>query len=274
MVKFYGLSNDYMFKALMQECEDVLRNLIGALLGLGESEIISCEITNPIILGESVEDKDCILDIKLVLNGNRNLNIEMQIRREDYWPERSLLYWARTYDDLKAGEDYALLKPTYHIGIIDFPLYEGDEELYSEYRIMNVLNHRLYTDKFAIKVLNLKQIDNPGNTDERIVHWAKIFKAKTMKELEELAGEEEVFKKMVLELRKLSEDEKIKQQMEARADYESRIATAKGAGYRAGKEEGKILLLIAQINDGILSIEKAAEYAGISTEEMKKLINS
>ena len=38
----------------------------------------------------------------------------------------------------------------------------------------------------------------------------------------------DVLKNMVLRLRKLSEDEKIKQQMEARADYESRIATARG----------------------------------------------
>ena len=41
---------------------------------------------------------------------------------------------------------------------------------------------------------------------------------------------------MVLELRKLSEDEKIRQQAEARADYDSRIATAKGAGLREGIE--------------------------------------
>ena len=41
---------------------------------------------------------------------------------------------------------------------------------------------------------------------------------------------------MVLELRKLSEDEKIRQQAEARADYDSRIATAKGTGLREGIE--------------------------------------
>ena len=44
---------------------------------------------------------------------------------------------------------------------------------------------------------------------------------------------------MVLELKKLSEDEKIRQQTEARADYDSRIATAKSAGMREGYEKGK-----------------------------------
>ena len=268
MGKFYGMSNDYVFKAIMQEREDVLRNLIGALLNLEESEIIVCKITNPIVLGESIEDKNCILDLKLLLNNSRNVNVELQIRREDYWEERSLLYWARTYDDIKSGDNYDLLKPTYHIGIIDFPLYDGDSELYSEYRIMNVQNHRIYTEKFGIKVLNLRNIVNSKNTDVRIVHWAKIFKAKTWNELEELAGEQEVFKNMILELKKLTEDERIKQQMEARADYESRIATARGAGYK----EGFISAIVSLVKDGILSIEDGASKVNMSTEEFNKCL--
>lgn len=268
MSKFYGMSNDYMFKAVMQECEDVLRNLLSALLDLEDEEITSCIITNPIILGESIDDKNCILDIKLVLNRNRNINIELQIRKEEYWEERSLLYWSRTYDDLKTGEDYGLLKPTYHIGIIDFPLYEGDNELYSEYRIMNVRNHRIYTEKFGIKVLNLRNINHPKNTNERVLHWAKIFKAKTLKELEDLAGEQEVFKHMVLELKKLTEDEKIKQQMEARADYESRLATAEGAGFRKGEasrqpEIDGLNVKIATMEEEILCLKaELEEYKG------------
>lgn len=269
MEKFYGMSNDYMFKAIMQEREDVLKNLLAALLELDEQDITKCEIVNPIVLGESIESKDCILDIKLILNGDKNINIELQIRKEELWPERSLLYWARTYDDLKVGEDYSLLKPTYHIGIIDFPLYDGDNELYSEYKIMNTANYRVYTDKFAIKVLNLQQLDNSNNIDERIVQWAKIFKAKTLKELEELAGEQEVFKNMVLELRKLSEDEKIKQQMEARADYESRIATAKGAGRREGIKEGKLLAVVDFVREGNCTVEAGADKVGMTVEEFK-----
>lgn len=269
MEKFYGMSNDYLFKAVMQKRkDDVLRNLVGALLGLDEEEIIACEVTNPIVLGDSINDKTCILDIKLLLNNNKNINIELQINKEVFWAERSLLYWARTYNDLEVGEDYGKLKPTYHIGIIDFKLYDGDKEFFSEYRIMNTINNRVYTDKFAIKVLNLTNIDNAGDVDERVVHWAKIFKAKTLKELEELAGEQEVFKNMVMTLKELTEDEKIKQQMEARADYLSRIATATAAG----RTEGKIDLLKTQVSDGVISLEQAAEYAGISVEELRTFL--
>ena len=163
------------------------------------------------------------------------------------------------------------------LGIIDIPLYDGDNELYSEYRIMNVCNHRIYTDKFAIKVLNLRNIDISEGIDARILHWARIFKASTLKELEELAGEEEVFKNMILELRKLSKDEKIKLQMEARADYESRIATAKGAGYREGMShgieqgitQGKLITLKSLVSQNIISIDTAAKQAGMMVDEFQ-----
>ena len=49
-----------------------------ALLDLKEYEIKKIEITDPFTLGENNEEKEGILDIKLILNQNRKINIEMQ----------------------------------------------------------------------------------------------------------------------------------------------------------------------------------------------------
>lgn len=127
----------------------------------------------------------------------------------------------------------------------------------------------------AIKILNLTNISNASEHDDKLIHWAKIFKAKTIKELEELAGEQEVFKNMVVELKKLSKDEKIRQQMEARADYESRLATARGAGYRegveAGREEGTFETVINIIRNLMtkkdMSFDEACEMLSIEDKE-------
>ena len=62
-VKFYGMKNDYMFKAVLQSAEDVLRNLVAVLLDVDESEIVSCTIKNAIELGKSVDSKDCVLEV-------------------------------------------------------------------------------------------------------------------------------------------------------------------------------------------------------------------
>ena len=102
----------------------------------------------------------------------------------------------------------------------------------------------MYSDKLCIKVLDLTQLEKakkqPG-IDKKLLKWASIFKAETLEELEQLAGKEEVFENMVLTLKKLSEDEKIRMQCEAREDYERCLRSEYSAGKREGIEEGRSL---------------------------------
>ena len=70
--------------------------------------------------------------------------------------------------------------------------------------------------------------------NKKLLKWASIFKAETLEELEQLASGEEVFENMVVTMKKLSEDEKIRMQCEAREDYERSLLTE----YNAGKSEG------------------------------------
>lgn len=57
----YGFTNDYMFRAVLHKNNNVLRHLLAALLEIDVSQIASCEITNPIVLGW-----EKVLMIKLV----------------------------------------------------------------------------------------------------------------------------------------------------------------------------------------------------------------
>lgn len=87
----YGMMDDYMFRAVLQRSPAALRGLLSALLHIPESEIISCEICNPIILGDALDEKTCILDILVLLNKNRQINLEMQVGPIENWTDRSLL---------------------------------------------------------------------------------------------------------------------------------------------------------------------------------------
>ena len=240
--KFYGMQNDYMFHAVLQKNEEVLRNLLATLLEMDEADIVSCHIENPIELGKEIEGKECILDVKLTLNHAKIINIELQVYKQTYWVERSLLYWARAYDNLKSGEDYSKLLPTYHIGILDFTLFEEHPKFMGKYQLMDVEDQFLYSDKLCIKVLDLTQLDaarKRANINKKLVKWASIFKAETREELEQLANGEEVFEKMVVTMKKLSEDEKIRMQCEAREDYERCLLSEFNAGKREGRAEGE-----------------------------------
>jgi predicted transposase/invertase (TIGR01784 family) len=143
-----------MFRAVFQKNENALKGLLSALLSLPKSQIKEVTILNPIILGETIDDKTCILDLHLQLNNNERINIEMQVEDLGNWPERSITYLGRSFDQTKTGSDYSDIRTTIHIGILDFNLPNLTPEFYSEYKLMNVKNHEIYSDKFVLRVLN------------------------------------------------------------------------------------------------------------------------
>ncbi|MBD5468823.1 MAG: hypothetical protein HDR21_11810, partial [Lachnospiraceae bacterium] len=107
----FMLTNDYMFKVVLQTDETILCALLCSLLDLTPGDIHSIVITNPFVPGATVRDKDTILDIRLVLNGNRLINLEMQIKNKGDWPERSLCYLCRAFDNLEKGAPYPDVTP-------------------------------------------------------------------------------------------------------------------------------------------------------------------
>lgn len=154
-----SMTNDYLFRALLQRNNKVLKYLICALLHLKPIDVISVRIMNPIVLGENVDAKNFILDIKVELNHNTVINLEMQVINEHNWPERSLSYLCRCFDNLNKSSDYLNVKTAIQIGLLDFTLFEEYPEFYVTYKLLNVKNHHLYSDKLQLSVLDLTQID-------------------------------------------------------------------------------------------------------------------
>ena len=118
------MTNDYLFKVLLQKNEKVLRGLICSLLHMKDEDIRSVDIKNPIIPGDSISQKDIILDVNVVFNDEVALDLEMQVVNEGNWPSRSLYYACRNYTHLEEGDDYDLAMPSIHVGILDFSLFE------------------------------------------------------------------------------------------------------------------------------------------------------
>ena len=177
----YNMTNDYMFRAVLQSINKVLRGLICALLHLQESDIRSVEITNTIVLGQSIASKEIRLDVNVLLNDDRLINLEMQVANELNWPNRSVLYLCRSFDQLNHGQNYNEVKPVIHIGFLDYTLFKEYPEFYATYKLINVNNHHIYSDNIALSVVNLSKIDLATEEDRKyhIDKWAALFKAKT-----------------------------------------------------------------------------------------------
>lgn len=66
-----------MFKAVLQKNQTALKGLLCALLHMRMEEIAEIRILNPIEIGGMIDEKMMMLDLKLELNDNRILDIEM-----------------------------------------------------------------------------------------------------------------------------------------------------------------------------------------------------
>lgn len=78
----YNMTNNYMFRYILQKNEKVLKGLISSLLRLDPVMIKSIVIKNPINLAGDVSGKEFILDINIMLNDNTLINLEMQVANE------------------------------------------------------------------------------------------------------------------------------------------------------------------------------------------------
>ena len=218
----YTLINDYMFKALLQKNQKVLKHLICSLLHLQQEDIRSVKVTNPILLGavqtEDFDGKTFVLDINVLLNDQTLINLEMQVADYRNWPERSMVYLCRNFDRLQSGQDYMEIKPTIHIGFLDFPLFPEHPEFYATYMMMNVKNHHIFTDRITLSVVNLKHMELATQEDRewKIDYWASLFKATTWEELKMLAEQNPVMGDAAETIYELTADEAIREQCKAR----------------------------------------------------------
>lgn len=217
----YPLTNDYMFRSVMQSNENVLKGLLCALLHLNSEDVVSIQILNPIELGDTIREKEFYLDIKLLMNDRAVINLEMQLRNEHNWPERSLIYLCRLFSRLNKGEDYDEIKPAFQIGILSFTPFPKFPEFYATHKLMNVKNYHKYSDNFTLHVLDLTQIDHATKEDKdyKIDQWARLFKTKTWEDFKMIAADDQIFQELGETLFKLNADEKIRYQCEAREEY-------------------------------------------------------
>lgn len=238
----YGFVNDYMFRTILQENERVLRGLICSLLHLQADDIQSVEIKNPILPGDSFDAKEFILDIEVVLNNNTLINLEMQVINEHNWPERSLSYLCRRFDQLGKGQDYTECRPAIHIGFLDFAPFPEYSEFYATYKLLNIKNRHLYSDKFTLGVVDLTHIELATDEDRAygIDRWARLFKSTTWEEIKMIAENNPILTEASEKLYTYNADEMTRQRSQARAEY---LAHERAVNNRMAKlsEENAVL---------------------------------
>ena len=289
----YTFLNDYMFRVILQKHKNVLRSIVCACLKLEAEKVQDIVVQNPIELGEAIDDKTFILDIHVLLNNNTIINLEMQVLDLKDWPERSLSYLARSYDNVAKGDEYINVKPVNHIGFLNYTLFPKYPEFFAKYRMMNIKNHNVYTTKFNLYVVDLTKIElaTQEDIDTGLVYWTQVFKAKTWEELRQMAERNQELQEATEALYVYNQDEIVKQQCRARQDYynhergtqkrleEARIALEESNAVIENQKEilekdkellKKSVRLLAESQH--ISEEEACKQIGINRDDYENMI--
>lgn len=88
-----------------------------------------------------------------------------------------ILVVARIFVNTNRGEGYEEIIPIIHIGFLDFTLFKDTPEFYSEFKIMNVKTHYVYSGKFVLHLVKHLKIteDKLAKTQEELVEKDKLI---------------------------------------------------------------------------------------------------
>ena len=133
---FINPKTDFAFKKIFgsTDSKDILISFLNALLYQGQPTIEDLEILDPYSPSAVRGLKDTYLDVKATITGNKTVIIEMQVLNVPAFDKRVLYNAAKAYSNqLKSGEGYSKLKPVIALTIMDFEMFENQEDVISHF---------------------------------------------------------------------------------------------------------------------------------------------
>lgn len=245
-------------------------------------------LLNPTIDPKYLEDKMCILDVRVQLSDRSSINIEIQVLNRHNMEPRALYYACQLCtEQLHSGDDYIKTAPVYSLNLLCFDLYK-DERYYRNFVLKDEETNERFRQKFEIAFFELrKAVCSLSQTEEveklelsRLTardQWALFLNAGRKEVYEKLVEEDKAFEEAYERLKKASSDEKVmamyRSREKALRDWNDSINSARREGLEKGRKEGlekgRITELIGLVRDGLLDAKKAAERAGMTLEKFQ-----
>lgn len=228
---------------------------------------------------DKIDGKLSRLDIQAQTDDGTFWDIEVQVSREDYMPERSLFYLSRIYgNQLNSGEKYPVLKRTIGINLLNFNLDQlktlSSWHNYCCFCVPNtnvVVTRHLemhFLELPKIKISDIKKL-------KKAEQWGAYFSGKyTDKDMEVLAMNNPVIKQALdYEAYFNSNDELRKEYLareEAILDERIRHGYSHQRGVQEGIQKEKLQNIINFLKLGV-DIETIAKGVNLSIDEIKKI---
>lgn len=261
--KFLPPKSDVAFKELMRN-EMVRRYFISDVLEIPLEEIKEVRLENTFLSRRSRREKQGILDVRVLLNNNCRINIELQIREVPAWDKRSLFYLSKMYaEEAHTGEDYSPLKKCIVICILGFKW--NDSPSYHKVYYLKDQEGRLYSDQFEMHVIELgKEL-----TGDRLDDWIRLFRVENMEELQMIQSTNPGVMEAVREVMAMNMGRRLRALYEEHMRIKRDRLYLRNAAIQEGKQEG----LQQGIQQGIrLNILDLLEDLGEIPEDIRNRI--
>ena len=247
---------DYAFKEIMID-EKARIGFLSAVLNLDPADIRKTELLNTSLRKLHEDEKQGIVDVRILMNNNTEIDIEIQLSILNVWADRALFYPAKMYtDQIRPGQDYTVFKKCVSISILDFVLFGEDPEFYSCFHIREDSRQTLYTDKMEFHVLELPKLPPElidGSSD--ILLWAKFINSERKEEFDMLATKNPYIGSAYEHLQVISQDREKRREYEAREkairDYNQGILEAEQRGEDRERAQGIKILITDNIEEKV-----------------------
>jgi predicted transposase/invertase (TIGR01784 family) len=279
-MKLLHLTTDFVFKLVFSQSPQSLLDMLNSFLAKDPdppNPLVELEILNPEMPKEWQSGKMSILDINAKDDRGRLYNIELQAFPRGSYVKRALYYWARLYaSQMKEGEDYRKLKPTFSISLMDYRLIDSPhyhtiftlmEKLHPEANLQlsqDISMHFLELAKFPKK---LSEIEDPADL------WLYLIKESSRLEEQEMAtivDKNPNIEPAYNSLKHMSQDEKMRMQEEHRRMELSQYNTDMNMSFEKGLAE-KARDAARRMKAKGYPIEDISEITGLSVEEIEKI---
>ena len=264
---------DFAFKEIMTD-EKARIGFLSAMLKLNPEDIKETTLLNTSLRKTYEDDKLGILDVRVLMNDDTEIDIEVQLSELSVWAKRSLFYLAKMYtEQIKPGESYDKFKKCVSISILDFELFNDTKEFYSCFHIAEDTRHTLYTDKMEFHVLELPKLPEELKDDsDNILLWAKFINAERKEEFDMVADKDPYIKSAYQTLQVISQDKQKRLEYEAREkairDHNQFLLEAEARGEARINTLNTILINSNRIDD----LKRAATDKIFQTQLMDELL--
>ena len=252
--------------------QHILQAFLSDILEIPYESINNIIVLNSEIMPENIIEKYSRMDIKMTVDGNRLINVEMQIKDEGDYKDRSMYYLSKLYgNQLKSGDGYGKLNQCISINVLNFILFDEWTDFHSSFRMREDKHNSVLTDNFIAHYFELKKIGKNFDKNNKQELWLRLINAETEDELDMLqqTGVKQIQDAVVV-LHKMSADEKTRELAEMREKALHIEATEKAHARAEGEAVG---LKKGEKRKEAEMISKMRK-SGLSEEQIKAILNS